>query len=180
MLYSQCCSEGSSALNANVCNATGDYRTQFHVKAEKIAEALSAGQYEFGFLHIKAVDDTGHDQQPVLKVWCHITCYLSFMHNQNSMHSSGSVIFMLQHKSSMTLALTVAATYCWTISAVISQHHSLNVQQVGIAAQPSSATKADNVQEFAQQGLMQRSVNTVGRVSGVCGCDAQTAHTQAA
>lgn len=47
---------------------TGDYRTQFHIKAETIAEALTAGQYDFGFLHIKAVDDAGHDQQPVLKV----------------------------------------------------------------------------------------------------------------
>ncbi|DBA96948.1 TPA: hypothetical protein ACH3X1_001278 [Trebouxia sp. C0004] len=47
---------------------TGDYRTQFHAKAEKLSEALISGQYDFGFLHIKAVDDTGHDQQPVLKV----------------------------------------------------------------------------------------------------------------
>ncbi|KAL0023909.1 hypothetical protein WJX79_009725 [Trebouxia sp. C0005] len=47
---------------------TGDYRTQFHAKAETLSEALTSGQYDFGFLHIKAVDDTGHDQQPVLKV----------------------------------------------------------------------------------------------------------------
>lgn len=46
----------------------GDYRTQFHVKAKAMADALSSGTYDFGFLHIKAVDDTGHDQQPVLKV----------------------------------------------------------------------------------------------------------------
>ena len=55
-------------------NDAGDYRTQFHMKAETIAEALTAGQYDFGFLHIKAVDDTGHDQQPVLKVCCHTCC----------------------------------------------------------------------------------------------------------
>ena len=46
----------------------GDYRTQFHAKAETLSNALTSGQYDFGFLHIKAVDDTGHDQQPVLKV----------------------------------------------------------------------------------------------------------------
>ncbi len=46
----------------------GDYRTQFHAKAETLSHALTSGQYDFGFLHIKAVDDTGHDQQPVLKV----------------------------------------------------------------------------------------------------------------
>ena len=55
-------------------SAAGDYRTQFHVKAEAIAAELSSGQYDFGFLHIKAVDDTGHDQQPVLKVPPHISC----------------------------------------------------------------------------------------------------------
>ena len=46
----------------------GDYRTQFHAKAETLSKALASGQYDFGFLHVKAVDDTGHDQQPVLKV----------------------------------------------------------------------------------------------------------------
>lgn len=30
-------------------------------KAEAIAEALSRGGFQFGFLHVKAVDDTGHD-----------------------------------------------------------------------------------------------------------------------
>ena len=49
-------------------SVAGDYRTQFYVKAETIAAALSCKEYDFGFLHIKAVDDTGHDQQPVLKV----------------------------------------------------------------------------------------------------------------
>ncbi|KAK9817062.1 hypothetical protein WJX72_008993 [[Myrmecia] bisecta] len=47
---------------------TGDYRTQFHSKAVTIAGALVGGGYDFGFLHIKAVDDTGHDRQIALKV----------------------------------------------------------------------------------------------------------------
>lgn len=47
--------------------AAGDYGTQLHVKAEVIARALSSGQYDFGFLHVKAVDDAGHDRQPVMK-----------------------------------------------------------------------------------------------------------------
>ncbi|KAK9901638.1 hypothetical protein WJX75_006034 [Coccomyxa subellipsoidea] len=48
--------------------ATGDYRTQFHKKAEAISAALVDGGYRFGMLHVKAVDDTGHDRQAVLKV----------------------------------------------------------------------------------------------------------------
>ncbi|CAL8468172.1 g7711 [Coccomyxa elongata] len=52
----------------SVPGATGDYRTQFHKKTEAIASALTDGGYRFGMLHVKAVDDTGHDRQAVLKV----------------------------------------------------------------------------------------------------------------
>lgn len=48
--------------------ATGDYRSDFAAKAECIADALIAGVCDFGFLHIKAVDDTGHDRATALKV----------------------------------------------------------------------------------------------------------------
>ncbi|KAK3217885.1 hypothetical protein Dsin_011855 [Dipteronia sinensis] len=70
--------------------ATGDYRTMLTSKAVAIAKALSAplhpcpsvfvpgGEnkhkpgrpdgYDFGFLHIKAVDDAGHDKASVFKV----------------------------------------------------------------------------------------------------------------
>jgi hypothetical protein len=37
-------------------------------QAECIADALIAGVCDFGFLHIKAVDDTGHDRATALKV----------------------------------------------------------------------------------------------------------------
>lgn len=69
--------------------ATGDYRTLLTSKTTAIAKALSAplkpsppvfipGEdehkpgradgYDFGFLHIKAIDDAGHDKASVLKV----------------------------------------------------------------------------------------------------------------
>lgn len=69
--------------------ATGDYRTLLTSKATAIAQALSApvqpcprvfvpGEedprpgradgYDFGFLHIKAIDDAGHDKASVFKV----------------------------------------------------------------------------------------------------------------
>ncbi|XP_020265458.1 uncharacterized protein LOC109841023 [Asparagus officinalis] len=69
--------------------ATGDYRTLLTSKAKAIANALSAplepcpgvfvpgeddakpgraGGYDFGFLHIKAIDDAGHDKATLLKV----------------------------------------------------------------------------------------------------------------
>uniref|UniRef100_A0A251V5Z6 Putative 2,3-bisphosphoglycerate-independent phosphoglycerate mutase n=1 Tax=Helianthus annuus TaxID=4232 RepID=A0A251V5Z6_HELAN len=69
--------------------ATGDYRTLLTSKATAIANALSApvracpnvfvpGEdehkpgvsdgYDFGFLHVKAIDDVGHDKATVFKV----------------------------------------------------------------------------------------------------------------
>ncbi|XP_057482179.1 uncharacterized protein LOC130769059 [Actinidia eriantha] len=69
--------------------ATGDYRTLLTSKATAIAKALSAplqscpnvfvpGEdehkpgrsdgYDFGFLHIKAIDDAGHDKASIFKV----------------------------------------------------------------------------------------------------------------
>ncbi|KAI3743458.1 hypothetical protein L1987_61167 [Smallanthus sonchifolius] len=69
--------------------ATGDYRTLLTSKATTIAKALSAPMrtcpnvfvpgedehkpgvsdgYDFGFLHIKAIDDAGHDKASVFKV----------------------------------------------------------------------------------------------------------------
>ncbi|KAG9448680.1 hypothetical protein H6P81_008645 [Aristolochia fimbriata] len=69
--------------------ATGDYRTLLTSKATAIANALSAPKqpcprvfvpgedeykagcpdgYDFGFLHIKAIDDAGHDKASIFKV----------------------------------------------------------------------------------------------------------------
>ncbi|KAJ4787065.1 hypothetical protein LUZ62_038311 [Rhynchospora pubera] len=69
--------------------ATGDYRTLLTSKAKSIACALTAPSqppprvfvpgeeefkpgrvegYDFGFLHIKAIDDAGHDKATILKV----------------------------------------------------------------------------------------------------------------
>jgi len=54
----------------DVPGTTGDYRTLFHRKAEAVAEALCRqnDNYEFAFLHVKAVDDAGHDRGLDLKV----------------------------------------------------------------------------------------------------------------
>lgn len=48
--------------------ATGSYDSQFNAKAERITHALTKEGYEFGFVHVKAVDDTGHDRMVTLKV----------------------------------------------------------------------------------------------------------------
>ena len=33
-----------------------------------MTDALASGEYDFAFLHVKAVDDAGHDKAPLLKV----------------------------------------------------------------------------------------------------------------
>lgn len=47
--------------------ATGDYNSDFVKKGKKAVELLEAG-FEFVFLHIKAVDDAGHDKSLDLKL----------------------------------------------------------------------------------------------------------------
>ncbi|CAO3635004.1 unnamed protein product [Cunninghamella echinulata] len=48
--------------------ATGDYHTDFNAKGQATVDALTNKDYDFGFLHIKAVDDAGHDRNVKLKV----------------------------------------------------------------------------------------------------------------
>eukprot|EP00164_Ancoracysta_twista_P010295 GFYU01015479.1.p1 GENE.GFYU01015479.1~~GFYU01015479.1.p1 ORF type:complete len:430 (-),score=76.86 GFYU01015479.1:296-1585(-) len=47
---------------------TGDYHTNLHSKGQTLVSVLTQEEYEFGFLHIKAVDDAGHDKNHDLKV----------------------------------------------------------------------------------------------------------------
>lgn len=42
--------------------ATGFYDSNIENKALKAIELLSGDEYDFGFLHIKAIDDAGHDK----------------------------------------------------------------------------------------------------------------------
>lgn len=48
--------------------ATGFYNSDFCSKAATMASCLTGGGYSFGFLHVKAVDDTGHDRMTAMKV----------------------------------------------------------------------------------------------------------------
>jgi hypothetical protein len=51
-----------------VPGTTGSYDSLFHLKAEAICRAVTTGGYHFGFVHVKAVDDTGHDRLWQLRV----------------------------------------------------------------------------------------------------------------
>ncbi len=56
--------------------ATGDYHTNLSAKKDALVRNLTPidAAYSFGFLHVKAVDDAGHDKNRSLKVlnfaWC--------------------------------------------------------------------------------------------------------------
>lgn len=54
----------------NVPGATGDYKSNFTKKAEAICAAIKEDKYDFGFLHVKAVDDASHDADTLLKISC--------------------------------------------------------------------------------------------------------------
>lgn len=55
-------------MHADELSCPGDYRSKLEAKAEAVAQALSSGSFDFAFLHVKAVDDAGHDRLPWLKV----------------------------------------------------------------------------------------------------------------
>jgi hypothetical protein len=50
--------------------ATGDYHTNLSAKKDALVKHLTPADssYTFGFLHVKAVDDAGHDKNRELKV----------------------------------------------------------------------------------------------------------------
>lgn len=52
----------------SVPGATGDYATDLDRKAEVATTMLEGSAYDFGFVHIKAVDDASHDGLFDLKV----------------------------------------------------------------------------------------------------------------
>jgi 2,3-diphosphopglycerate-independent phosphoglycerate mutase len=55
----------------NCCGATGDYNTNLSAKAAGLVENLCSEEkkYNFGFLHVKAVDDCGHDEDFRKKIY---------------------------------------------------------------------------------------------------------------
>lgn len=48
--------------------ATGSYDSHFASKAAVAADALVNKGYDFALVHVKAVDDTGHDRMLAMKV----------------------------------------------------------------------------------------------------------------
>ena len=47
---------------------TGYYDSNLENKMIKGAETISSGNYDYGFIHIKAIDDAGHDKNLQIKI----------------------------------------------------------------------------------------------------------------
>jgi 2,3-bisphosphoglycerate-independent phosphoglycerate mutase len=52
----------------DVPETTGYYNSNLNNKAEATFKALSEEHYDFAFMHIKAVDDAGHDKSLDIKI----------------------------------------------------------------------------------------------------------------
>ena len=48
--------------------ATGDYHSNYINKGQAAFEQLTKNQQNFGFIHIKSVDEAGHDKSIELKI----------------------------------------------------------------------------------------------------------------
>lgn len=51
-----------------VPGATGDYSSDFNAKAQSCIKNITSNEYDFGFCHLKAVDEAGHDKDVTKKV----------------------------------------------------------------------------------------------------------------
>jgi 2,3-bisphosphoglycerate-independent phosphoglycerate mutase len=52
----------------DVPNTTGYYNSDIIAKMRTAVEYITKDEYDFGFVHIKAVDDAGHDKSYKIKV----------------------------------------------------------------------------------------------------------------
>ena len=52
----------------DVPNTTGYYNSDLNAKMETAVKAIKEDKYDFGFVHVKAVDDAGHDKNSQIKV----------------------------------------------------------------------------------------------------------------
>ena len=52
----------------DVEGTTGYYNSNLNNKALKAIELLQDSKYDYGFLHVKAVDDAGHDKNLDIKI----------------------------------------------------------------------------------------------------------------
>lgn len=52
----------------DVEGTTGYYDSNLNNKAYKAIESITTDNYDFGFIHIKAVDDAGHDKNLDIKI----------------------------------------------------------------------------------------------------------------
>lgn len=49
-------------------DTTGYYNSNLNNKATKAVQMITSSDYDFGFVHVKAVDDTGHDKNLKMRV----------------------------------------------------------------------------------------------------------------
>lgn len=89
----QCHDLGKQASTV-IC--AGDYKTQFHAKAAAMGDALINGSHDFGFLHVKAVDDTGHDRAVPMKVKLHSSRSLAKLRRYEPVRLCRSFLLILQ------------------------------------------------------------------------------------
>jgi len=52
----------------DVEGTNGSYDSNLNNKAKKTVELITSKDFDFGFMHIKAVDDAGHDKNLAIKV----------------------------------------------------------------------------------------------------------------
>ncbi|GAA5806453.1 hypothetical protein HPULCUR_011987 [Helicostylum pulchrum] len=134
----------------NVPGATGDYHTNFHAKAEACLENIRLDKYDFGFCHLKAVDDAGHDQDAEKKIY-----YLEKMDEM-----IGSVITSLEKDTDINYTIIVTGDHT---TPTVYGDHSCEPVPFCISSLTPNSTNVDSVQMFDE---ISASRGALGRFCG--------------
>ncbi|KAI9265981.1 2,3-bisphosphoglycerate-independent phosphoglycerate mutase-domain-containing protein [Sporodiniella umbellata] len=131
-----------------VPGATGDYSTDFNAKARACVENISSNVYDFGFCHLKAVDDAGHDRDIYKKI--------HYLEKIDEM--IGSVLQELEQKSSESYTVIITGDH--TTPALYGDH---SCEPVPFSLCCIPFEKGDNVRSFDENSV---SSGSLGRFCG--------------
>ncbi|KAG1446447.1 hypothetical protein G6F56_009569 [Rhizopus delemar] len=131
-----------------VPGATGDYSSDFNAKAQSCIKHITSDAYDFGFCHLKAVDDAGHDKDVHKKIY-----YLEKIDEM-----IGSVLQQLNQKSNESYTVIITGDH--TTPALYGDH---SCEPVPFCVSRVPFGEGDNVKRFDEISVCQGSL---GRFCG--------------
>ncbi len=144
-----------------VPGATGDYHTNVFAKQEYCCKTIKQEEYDFGFLHIKAVDDSGHDGNLSLKI--------SLLEKIDQMMGKLIQDLCQEMKQNANVEYTIVVTGDHTTPVLYKDHSFEPVPFVicklkNVIQENKSADEVDTVRQFSE---IDAAAGILGRFPGI-------------